>query len=101
MSNSRKALLRLVGLSTSIGIQRPEWPHSSNSPRVLLPLVGLLTSIDKAAYRRYYPAKVAGVNYSPKSKVDYLALIIIYTPLDRLRYSSEPMVTLYIPFWAF
>ena len=55
-----------------------------NSPRVLLPLVGLSTSIDKAAYRRYYPAIVAGVNYSPKSKVDYLALMIIYTPLSRV-----------------
>lgn len=34
---------------------------------------------------------------SPKSKVDHLALIIIYTPLDRLRYSSEPMVMLLVP----
>ena len=97
MSNSRKALLRLVGLSTSTDIQRPEWPHSSNSLRVLLLLVGLVASIDKAAYRRYYPAKVAGVNYSPKGKVDYLALIIIYTPLDRLRYSSEPIGALLVP----
>lgn len=29
--------------------------------------------------------------YSPKSKVVYLALIIIYTPLGRLRCSSEPI----------
>ena len=60
ISNSRKALLPLVGLVASIDIQRPEWPHSSNSPRVLLPLVGLVASIDKAAYRRCYPAIVAG-----------------------------------------
>lgn len=98
MSNSRNALLRLVGLSTSIGIQRPEWPHSSNSPRGLLPLVSLVASTGKAAYRRCYPAIVTGVNYSPKGKVDYLALMIIYTPLGRLGYSSGPMVTLYIPF---
>jgi len=60
ISNSRKALLPLVGLSTFIGIQRPEWPHDSNSPRVLLPLVGLVASTGKAAYRRYHPAIVAG-----------------------------------------
>lgn len=46
ISNSRKALLRLVGLSTSTDMQRPEWPLSSNSPRVLLPLVGLVASTD-------------------------------------------------------
>ena len=47
-----------------------------------------------AAYRRYYPAKVAGVNYSPKNEVGYLVLIIVYTPLDRLRCSSELIVAL-------
>ena len=57
----------------------------------------------KIMFESVYPGgKIAAIarpewpvgNYSPKNEVAYLVLVVVYTPLGRLRCSSEPMVML-------